>query len=62
MQTIYVQFSDESESTVASYFAGPQDPEDHPHQGELAASEPRWASFYNEMPAIMKGSLPAPTA
>jgi len=60
MQTINVQFSDDTDSTVVAYFAGPQDPTDYPHQGTLPTTDPRWAAFYNQVPVFIRGGLPAP--
>lgn len=45
MSKITVQFADASEKTVVSVFAGPQDPEDYPNQGEVADDDPRYLEY-----------------
>ncbi|WP_432321870.1 hypothetical protein [Yersinia enterocolitica] len=55
-----VQFSDSKKIEIIAYLAGPQDPEDFPHQGELEADDPRWAIFYDKVHMWIDG-LPPPT-
>jgi hypothetical protein len=52
MSTIYVQFSDELETTIISVFAGPQNPDDWPRQGEVASTDPRYLDFRNRCPLM----------
>lgn len=61
MQTIYVQFSDETESTVVGYFGGPQDEDTHPHQGTIETSDQRWKDYVSAQPATIQKLLPAAT-
>ena len=61
MQTIYVQFSDETESTVVSYFGGPQDEDAYPHQGPIDTSDKRWEDYVTAQPASIQKLLPIVT-
>lgn len=45
MGTVFVQFSDDDKTSVVSSFGGPQDEEQHPHQGELDESDARYVAF-----------------
>jgi hypothetical protein len=45
MKKLNVQFADESEQIVVSVFAEPQNPDDHPHQGEVSDDDPRYLEF-----------------
>lgn len=47
MSKVFVQFSDASESTVISVFAGPQDPGAYPFQAELEDADARYLAFIN---------------
>jgi len=60
-QTLNVQFSDSTESVVASYFGSPQDPKAFPNQGELVSSDARWKTFYGQMTAAGVIGLPEPS-
>ncbi|MNJ56816.1 hypothetical protein D3C77_523800 [compost metagenome] len=42
---MYVQFSDGDEQTIVARFAGPQDAEAYPHQGEVEEDDPRYIDF-----------------
>lgn len=53
MATVYVQFSDETETVVVSVFSGPQDTFYFPFQGELEDDDPRYIAY------IDPGSTPA---
>lgn len=59
---MFVQFSDSAETTITSYFAGPQDPAVWINQGAIDVSDPRWKAFYNAQSALMQQGLPVPTA
>lgn len=50
MENVFVQFYDESETSVMASFACPQDPETCPNQGEIAADDPRYLVFMNPPP------------
>lgn len=58
---LFVQFSDDKQLTIISYFAVPQDAGAYPNQGAIAASDSRWMSFYDSVPEQVRGGLPAPT-
>ena len=52
MTTVYVQFSDSSNTTVISVFGCPQDPTAYPNQGELDSADPRYQSFMNPITTV----------
>lgn len=58
---LYVQFSDETETVIISYFASPQNPEYYDFLGEVEVDDPRYVIFYNSMPNDIKQYLPTPT-
>lgn len=60
MEEINVAFSDSTEQAIVSYFASPQDPELHQNLGVVAASDERWKTFYESLPALTNASLPVP--
>lgn len=60
MTTIYVQFSDDTETLIVSIFGGPQDPEYWPNQGQVEASDPRYKVFYDALPDCVKEYWPVP--
>ena len=41
----YVQFSDEKKTEVISVFGSAQDPDVHPHLGEVEDDDPRYLAF-----------------
>ncbi|MBX9498241.1 hypothetical protein J8Z86_19440 [Yersinia enterocolitica] len=58
--TIIVQFSDEKETKIISWFASmPPVPAQFPNIGEVEASDPRWEIFYNMMNPSIPG-MPKP--
>ncbi|WP_144142654.1 hypothetical protein [Paraburkholderia sp. BCC1884] len=64
MTTVNVQFSDNTETTVISFFGGPQDADVFPNQGALDTSDPRWETYYktaypNGAPSFC--NIPAPS-
>lgn len=61
---INVVFSDSVQTSIAMYFASPQDPDQWPYQGVISTSDPRWKVFYDAIypfGAPEFGGLPAPT-
>lgn len=48
MTTINVQFADEKQEVVISWFAGPQDPTVYPNQAQINDSDPRYITFISE--------------
>ncbi len=57
---IYVQFSDDTESTITTYFCCEQSKEAFPFLGEVELSDPRWIAFYESMPYFIQQDLPTP--
>lgn len=53
MPTVYVQFSDDTETEVISVFGCPQDETTSPNQGEVDDVDPRYIAFIT--PAITPG-------
>ncbi|MFP1871898.1 hypothetical protein ACLEDV_08020 [Lonsdalea quercina] len=62
MTTIYVQFSDDSESEIVSLFGNPQDEKYWPHQGTVDISDARYKAYYEKMPEIARENWPVPNA
>ncbi|MFP1728043.1 hypothetical protein ACLEDY_05375 [Lonsdalea quercina] len=60
MTTIYVQFSDDSESEIVSLFGNPQDEKYWPHQGTVDSSDARYKTYYENMPEIARENWPVP--
>jgi hypothetical protein len=48
--TIFVQFTDSTDSSIMSVFAGPQDPAYFPNQGEMPSDDQRYVTYYNNIP------------
>ena len=46
----YVQFASPAEETVVAVFAGPQDPDVYPNQGEVEDDDPRYLAFIDPPP------------
>ncbi|WP_175765098.1 hypothetical protein [Burkholderia ambifaria] len=59
MTTLYVQFSDSTESEVVAYFSAQQELEVYQNLGVIDASDARWATFYNAAGGKVCG-LPPP--
>lgn len=59
MTLLYVQFADETEEVIISYFGGPQPVEDWPNQGTVDTSDPRWKTYYSTLPQQLQQVLPA---
>ncbi|CNH57817.1 Uncharacterised protein [Yersinia massiliensis] len=57
---MFVQFSDSKKTEIIAYLAGPQDPDDFPHQDEIEADDPKWAIFYDKV-HMWGDRLPEPT-
>jgi hypothetical protein len=60
MTTVYVEFSDASKTTIQVVFAGPQDPEVWPNQGEIDTGDPLYKEWYLTQPVNVQPSLPKP--
>lgn len=59
--TIYVQFSDESESAINGAFSDPQPGQENFYQGAVETNDPRYKTFYDNALAADKPYLPTPT-
>jgi hypothetical protein len=57
---MYVQFTDSTETAIASVFSAPQ-PATWLNQGTVAASDARWAAYYATLPASVQATLMPPT-
>jgi hypothetical protein len=60
MELIYVQFADETEEVIISYFAAPQNPVMFPNQAAIYTNDPRWKVYYDKLPDEVKVTFPAP--
>jgi hypothetical protein len=60
MQTVYVQFSDTSETVIMSVFSCPQDPAVWPNQGVIPSNDSRYESYFGTIPALMQKGMVAP--
>lgn len=59
--TLYVQFSDSSETAIITYFGGPQPDGAYSNYGSLDTSDARWKAFYDAMSGAGYGEgLPPP--
>lgn len=58
MTTIYVQFSDDTATTIISCFSCPQDPEVWPNQGAVESNDSRWKTYYDAQSSFIQGFLP----
>ncbi|MFM0173184.1 hypothetical protein PQR33_28105 [Paraburkholderia sediminicola] len=59
---MYVAFSDATEAVISSVFSCAQDDSAHPFQGSVTASDPRYATFYNQFPPAMQEFMEQPAA
>jgi hypothetical protein len=62
MTTLCVQFSDDTEKSIISYFGSQQDPSVYLGCGTVETSDVRWVTFYNGLSFSMQTALPAPAA
>lgn len=56
MGTIFVQFADAKNKQVVSVFGGPQNEDDHPHQGEIEENDPRYLAYLNPVEEVQEVS------
>ena len=54
---MYVQFSDNTETTIVSVFANPQDPETFPNQGTVEETDARYVAFLAQFKAEINQPL-----
>jgi hypothetical protein len=60
MMLMYVQFTDATETVIASVFSALQSTA-CPNQGTVTANDARWAAYYATLPGSMQGALMLPT-
>ena len=58
--TLYVQFSDETETAIITWFASPQSSVDFDFLGEVEPSDPRYITFYDSLPGYVNEGMPLP--
>lgn len=59
---LIVQFTDETESKIQSWYLSPQDSDAIPNLGAVEADDPRWKVFYESVPEFMRECFPEPAA
>lgn len=57
---MFVQFTDADEKVISAVFANEQDISAFPNQGQVDLSDPRYASFFNALPALARQWMPSP--
>lgn len=57
---LFIQFKDETESEVVSYFMSKQDPEVYQFLGEIDTSDERWKKYYESLPPYAQELVPEP--
>lgn len=57
---IYVQFSDEKETSVVSWYSAKPKPESEPFLGEVKADDPRYKKYYDESSDFVREVMPKP--
>jgi hypothetical protein len=62
MATIYVQFTDSTETTIRAAFTNAQNATAYPNQGTVTDSDPRWATFYDAIPIGAQSGWPTPVS
>ncbi|WP_145547739.1 hypothetical protein [Yersinia massiliensis] len=60
MDILYVQFSDETETVIVSWFCCEQSPEYYSYLGEVYADDQRYILFFDNLPDSVKPFLPQP--
>jgi len=55
---LYVQFKDDTESEVVSYFMCKQNPEFYQFLGEIDTSDERWKKYYESLPPYAQELVP----
>jgi hypothetical protein len=60
METVFVSFSDETETVINGGIGGPQPMESVPYQGEVAVNDPRYVAWFDSLPEWSQIYLPEP--
>lgn len=58
---VHVQFSDDTQRDIVSYFGGPQDPKVYANLATIHSSDARYHVWYYAQPEMMRQALPVPT-
>lgn len=58
---IYVQFKDESEKEIVSWYGGKPKPDSEPFLGEVEADDPRYKKYYEDSSYFVREAIPIPT-
>lgn len=58
MSTMFVQFSDSSETTITSVFGCSQDPDFYPNQGTVETDDERYMAYLASIPSYIHAGLP----
>lgn len=54
MSDVYVQFTDDENTTVKAIFGCPQDSVTYPNQSVISDSDPRYMDYYNQLPEMSR--------
>jgi len=57
---INIQYSDETKTSIISYFACKQDESIYPNQFTIEQSSEEWKLFYNSQESFIQSMLPPP--
>lgn len=57
---LFVQFEDDTEAEVVSWFACKPETDSEPFLGEVAPNDPRYKKYYEDRPKWMRDGMPAP--
>lgn len=57
---MFVQFSDATEKVIVAVFASGQDIGRFPNQGQIEASDARYARFFDSLPSFIQETMPPP--
>ena len=60
MTTIWVNFSDDTDTAVIGTFAGEQDPAVYPNQANIDTGDARYVAYYNSLGPTLQFMLPVP--
>jgi hypothetical protein len=60
MTTVFVQFTDSKQTTIASVFGCAQDANVFQNQGQVDSSDQRYATYFNALNASFRMGLPVP--
>lgn len=60
MDILYVQFSDETETVITSWFCCQQSSEYYSFLGEVYGDDPRYIAYFESCPEWVKPFIPQP--